>query len=247
MSTVDFSSSNWTTFSITPLLDDGLNFTDYEPKIKVLCGAKGILKFLEGCVWKPKKLHVENGVFMKPGTIDKPATEEEIENAETKMDMYKQNEPMCKHILMSSILPHLHSKSNPLQHQMKCGLLLLVQIWRTCQCYRKWTLDAIWRPWSLHTENSHAAAHVLKMEAHFCLMQERVDELTTIGDPINARTHLQIALKFVWESYHTTFQTLDTADTLNGEKTMAEDVKTIFLLKDHHQVILKAETEADKH
>ena len=44
---------------------------------------------------------------MKPGTIDKPATEEEIENAETKMDTYKQQEAMCKHILMSSVSPHL--------------------------------------------------------------------------------------------------------------------------------------------
>ena len=34
---------------------------------------------------KPKELHMANGVFMKPGTIDKLATEEEIENAETKM------------------------------------------------------------------------------------------------------------------------------------------------------------------
>ena len=107
MSTVDFSSSNRTTFSITPLHDNGSNFADYEPKVKVLCGAKGILKFLEGHMQKPKELHVANGIFMKPGTIDKPATKEEIENAETKMDMYEQNEAMCKHILMSSVLPHL--------------------------------------------------------------------------------------------------------------------------------------------
>ena len=82
MSTVDFSSSNRTTFSITPLCDDRSNFADYEPKVKVLCGAKGILKFLEGHTRKPKELHVANGVYMKPGTIDKPAMEEEIENAE---------------------------------------------------------------------------------------------------------------------------------------------------------------------
>ena len=110
MSAVDFSSSNRITFLITPLHDNRLNFTDYEPKVKVLCGAKGILKFLEGCVQKPKELHVANGVFMKPGTIDKPATKEEIENTETEMDMYEQHKPMCKHILMSSVSPHLCSK-----------------------------------------------------------------------------------------------------------------------------------------
>ena len=80
---------------------------DYEPKVKVLCGVKGILKFLEGHVRKPKELHVANGVYMKPGTINKPATEEKIENVETNMDMYEQQKAMCKHILMSSVSPHL--------------------------------------------------------------------------------------------------------------------------------------------
>ena len=94
------------------------------------------------------------------------------------------------------------------------------------------------------TENSDAATHVSEMEAHFCLMQERVDEFATISDPVNARTHFQIALKSIPESYHATVQTINTADTLNGGKTTAEEVITIFLHEAHHQVILKAETKA---
>ena len=47
---------------------------------------------------------------MKAGTQDKPATEEEIESAETKMDMYEQNEGLCKHILLSSVSLYLCSK-----------------------------------------------------------------------------------------------------------------------------------------
>lgn len=62
----------------------------YEPKVKVLCGAKDILKFLKGQAI-PTELATANGVFMKAGTIDKPATEKEIENGEMKMDMYKQS------------------------------------------------------------------------------------------------------------------------------------------------------------
>ena len=42
------------------------------------------------------------------------------------------------------------------------------------------------------TGNSDTATHVLEMEAHFHLMQERVDELATIGDPIDARTHYKL-------------------------------------------------------
>ena len=75
-------------------------------------------------------------------------------------------------------------------------------------------------------------------------MQERVDELTMISDPINARTHFQIALKSIPESYHATVQTINTADTLNGGKTTAEEVIMILLHEAHHWVILKAETKA---
>ena len=32
------------------------------------------------------------------------------------------------------------------------------------------------------TENMDTTAHITEMEAHFCLMQERVDKLTVIGD-----------------------------------------------------------------
>ena len=46
-------------------------------------------------------------------------------------------------------------------------------------------------------ENLDAAAHVTEMEAHFRLMQERVDELATIGDPVDVRTYFQITLKSV--------------------------------------------------
>ena len=94
------------------------------------------------------------------------------------------------------------------------------------------------------TKNSDTAAYVSEMQAHFCLMQERVDKLTTIGDPVNARTHFHIALKSIPESYHATVQTIDTADTLNRVKTTAKEVITIFLCEASHQVILKAETKA---
>ena len=76
-------------------------------------------------------------------------------------------------------------------------------------------------------ENSDATAH-------FHLMQERVDELATIGDPIEARTHFQITLKSAPESYHATVQTINTADTLNGGKTTADEIIMIFLHEARH-------------
>ena len=84
------------------------------------------------------------------------------------------------------------------------------------------------------TKNSDAAAHVSDMEAHFHLMRDGADELATIGDPIDERTHFQIALKSVPESYHATVQTINTADTLHRGKTTAKDIITIFLQEAYH-------------
>ena len=83
-------------------------------------------------------------------------------------------------------------------------------------------------------KSSDTAAHVTEMETHFHLMQERVDELTTIGDPIGAGTYFQTVLKSIPESYHATVQTINMADTLNRGKTTAEDVITIFLCEACH-------------
>ena len=84
------------------------------------------------------------------------------------------------------------------------------------------------------TKSSDATAHVTEMETHFCLMQERVDELATIGDPVGARMYFQTMLKSIPESYHATVQTINMADTLNGGKTTAENVITIFLCEACH-------------
>ena len=93
-------------------------------------------------------------------------------------------------------------------------------------------------------ENLDAAAHVTEMEAHFRLMQERVDEPATIGDPVDVRTYFQITLKSVPKSYHATVQTINTTDTINGGKTTAKEIIMILLQEAHHCVILKVENRA---
>ena len=153
---------------------------------------KGILKYLEGQVWKPTELTVVNGIFMKAGTHDKPATEEEIETAESKMDTYEQNEALCKHILMSLILPCLCSKIKSLKTPNKMWVQIYSDV-KTKSTLQKMDIKHLFKSMKL-AKNSDATTHVTEMEAHFHLMQESVDKLTTIGDPINVRTYFQTAL-----------------------------------------------------
>ena len=169
---------------------------------------------------------------MKAGTIDKQATDKEIEKVEMKMDTYEQNKSLCKHILMSSISPRLCSKIKSLKTPNEMWVIICADV-KNKSTLQKMDVKCLFEAMKL-AEKADAATHVLEMEAHFCLMQERVDELATIGDPIGARTYFQTALKSVPESYHATVQTINTADTLNGGKTTAKDVITIFLCEAHH-------------
>ena len=74
---------------------------------------------------------------MKASTIDKPATEEEIENVEMKMDTYKQNEALCKHILMSSISPHLFLKIKSLKTPNEMWVIICMDV-KNKSTLRKW-------------------------------------------------------------------------------------------------------------
>ena len=124
---------------------------------------------------------VVNGISMKAGTHNKPATEEEIKTTESKMDTYKQNEVLCKHILMSLVLPHLCSKIKSLKTPNKMWVQICSDV-KTKSTLQKMDIKCLFESIKL-TENSDATTHVTEMEAHFCLMQERVDKLTTIGNP----------------------------------------------------------------
>ena len=65
---------------------------------------------------------------MKAGTINKPATDKEIENVEMKIDTYEQNEGLCKHILMSSVLPHLCLKIKSLKTPNKMWVTICANV-----------------------------------------------------------------------------------------------------------------------
>ena len=149
MTTVDFLSSNWTTFSITPLCDNGLNLIDYEPKVKVLCVAQGIYwsfwramhKSLMNCMWS--MVYSWSLVLLTSQQLKrKLKTQRQRWTHTNRMRQCASTSscPLSRHISVW--------RSNPLQYQIKC---VLVSVWmsQTSQQYRQWTLNNFSRPWSL--------------------------------------------------------------------------------------------------
>ena len=93
------------TLSIPKLNDDGSNWVDYEVKARTAMGSKGLSRHLAGTAIQPKPFDVENGVIMfEKG---KPATDEQIEAKEKRLDEYEQKEYLARHIILTSISPRL--------------------------------------------------------------------------------------------------------------------------------------------
>ena len=89
--TINMSSSGSNnTIAVLRLRDDRSNWVDYDDRLKSALGSKGLLKYIEGMAVRPNMLAVEGGQYVaKPG---QPATDEEIEACEKKIEDFDQKE-----------------------------------------------------------------------------------------------------------------------------------------------------------
>ena len=103
----EMSGSSSNALSVPRLKDDDSNWVDYEDKIRTAMGAKGLIRHVEGTAQAPQPYALENGVQVtKPGT---PATDDEIEAKEKKLDEFEQKQYMARHFIQSTISPRLAS------------------------------------------------------------------------------------------------------------------------------------------
>ena len=237
MSDIAITSSTQTSFTIPKLRDDGSNWTDYEPRVKNALGAKGLWKHAEGRARQPVPLVAVNSVLMARGSTTTPATEDEIEAAEKKVDDYEKNEAYAKHIILSSTSPRLLLKiKNELTAQkMWDAVVADVKNKSTLQ-----QLDLLELLQSMRlNEGSDAVTHLTEMEAHFRIMEERRDALATMGSPVSESTFLANVLKSVPESYRPTVQTIDTTQLLTKTPVASADAVAMFIHEARHWVILE--------
>ena len=74
------------------------------------------------------------------------------------------------------------------------------------------------------SENADADAHLLEITEHFHLMEERRDQLATMGSLVADASFLTLVLKSVPASYHPTVQTIDTNSILMSQVSMVPDI-----------------------
>ena len=68
------------------------------------------LQHADGCAKQPAPLITVSNVPMSSGSPIKPATQDEIDTVEKKLDNYEKNEAYAKHIILLSTSPRLSLK-----------------------------------------------------------------------------------------------------------------------------------------
>ena len=105
---------------------------------------------------------------MKAGTINKPAADKEIENAEMKMDTYEQMR-LCVNTSSCPVSPCLCSKIKSLNTPNKVWVIICADV-KHKSTLQKMDVKCLFEAIKL-AENMDATTHVTEMEAHFHLMQ----------------------------------------------------------------------------
>ena len=94
------SNSNLMTLTIPKLHDDGSNWSDYLPRLQNVMGMNGLWRHMEGTATAPVLYAMNNSVVMLADE-KMPASEDQIENKESKTIEYEKREYLACYILYS--------------------------------------------------------------------------------------------------------------------------------------------------
>ena len=116
--------SDSTNLAVPKLRDDGSNWVDYEPRIQKAMGAKGLWRHVEGKASEPKHYAMDTSGTYVLTDGKTPATEEQVESKEAKIEDFEKKHYLAQHIILSTTSTRLSSKIK----NMKSA----PEMWRSC-------------------------------------------------------------------------------------------------------------------
>src|SRR5271168_5666090 len=103
------SNSESTTLSVPKLRDDRSNWADYQLRVERALGSKGLWRHALGTMLAPRPYGVLADVYVLADGKT-PASEEQIEQRETKIQEYERHEYLAQHVILSTTSTRLGSK-----------------------------------------------------------------------------------------------------------------------------------------
>jgi hypothetical protein len=115
-----FLTSSSTSLVIPKLHDNGSNWADYKLRARRAMGLKGLVAHLKGCVSPPTPFGITNGILMF--MVNMPATEDQLEAKEKKIQDFKQKEYLAQYFILSLMSPCLSQNFSTSPQPKTCGM-----------------------------------------------------------------------------------------------------------------------------
>src|SRR6202522_4108982 len=234
------SNSDSTTLSVPKLRDDGSNWADYQPRIERVLGSKGLWRHVLGAAIAPKPYILLAGV---PVIADgkTPATEEQIEAKEAKIQEYERKECLAQHVILSTTSTRLGSKIKNMTSANEMWEAVKANATTKSSLY---LLDAKDQSASMKlAETDDAKTHLDEMKQHFQLMVQRRDNLTKMGSELSDTRFNTIIMSSLPESYRPTLQTITAAEKVGklsgGQSSVmkSDDLMSFIIEEAQHRLI----------
>ena len=229
-----------TLLAVPKLRDDGSNWSDYNPRIQNAMGAKGLWRHVLGTATAPVPYVVSKGTPMLADGKT-PATEDQIEAKESKIDEFEKREYFAKHILLSTTSTRLGAKIKDQKTAEAMWKLIVDDATTKSTLY---LLDAEDQLSSMKlADDDDPKTHLSELKLHFQTMQHRRENLIKIGSTMSEQRFNIIIMSSLPESYRPTLQTITASERvskLSGSQTTglkSADLIAFIIEEAHHRVI----------
>jgi hypothetical protein len=170
-----------------------------------------------------------------------PATEEQIELKDTKMQEYERREYLAQHVVLSTTSTRLGSRIK--------SITTAKDMWDAVKSDATtksslFLLDAEDQLASMKLgENEESKTHLAEMKLHFQLMIQRRENLTKMGSELSDTRFNTIIMSSLPESYRPTLQMITAAEKANSltggsqNRMKADDLIAFLIEEAQHRVI----------
>ena len=192
------SSSDSTTLQVPKLRDNRSNWSDYQPRIQEAMGSKDLWRHVEGKTVVPKPYKILNGEYVL-ADLKTPATEEQVEQKESKIAKYKKREYLAQHIILSTTSTCLGAKIKDLTSANNMWKIVVADTMTKSTLYLIDAEDQLSK--MKLAKNNDAKAHLSELQKHFEMMVQHHDNLIKMGSSMSNNCFNILIMSSLPESY----------------------------------------------
>jgi gag-polypeptide of LTR copia-type/GAG-pre-integrase domain len=223
-STTNASSLDSATLSVPKLRDDGSNWTDYQPRIERALGSKGLWRHVVGTAVAPKPYALTTTGVSLLADGKTPATEEQLESKDAKIQEYDRREYHAQHVILSTTSTRLGNKIKNLKTAKEMWEAVKADATTKSTLF---ILDAEDQLSSMRlADNEDSKTHLSEMKQHFQLMLQRQENLLKMGSTLSDTRFNTIIMTSLPESYRPTLQTITAAEKASALVDPSSESKT---------------------